>query len=130
MPQSSTARERVKKAVRARDGMRCTMCGKTNEQHVAAHGCVLEVHRTTPGSLYTIEGCVTVCRDCHHTLPRRKPGAPDLAYPTYPGRRTYRLPADLLGQLQKLAAKTRRRPAVEVELALVEHLKRAKRIAA
>lgn len=61
---------RIKHAVRARDGFRCTECGMTAEEHVALHGRNLEVHRIVPGSDYTPEGCVTLCRKCHGPKPR------------------------------------------------------------
>jgi cytochrome c553 len=71
----------LKKAVRARDGFRCAQCGLTNDEHRQRTGKQLEVHRLEPGSLYTMEGCVTLCRQCHGPQPRRKRGQPDLAHP-------------------------------------------------
>jgi hypothetical protein len=65
--------EIVKAAVRLRDGMRCIDCDMTNEQHVERYGCQLHVHRLTPGSPYSLEGCVTACVLCHkkrHRKPR------------------------------------------------------------
>lgn len=59
----------VKDAVRQRDGYRCVDCGKARE------GRALDVHRLVPGSAYTLEGCVTVCRGCHrkrHSKPKRE----------------------------------------------------------
>jgi hypothetical protein len=70
---------RVKKLVRARDGQKCTGCGMSSADHVDAYGRDLDVHRLTPGSLYTLEGCVTMCKACHAPQPRRKKGATDLA---------------------------------------------------
>jgi hypothetical protein len=78
-PQSPTVILRVKESVRARDGYRCTKCGLTQAEHVAMTGRRLDVHRVTPGSVYTPEGCVTLCRDCHRTEPKRAAGQPDLA---------------------------------------------------
>lgn len=49
----------LKDAVRARDGHKCVDCGAT------AGLRQLDVHRLVPGSLYTIDGTVTVCRSCH-----------------------------------------------------------------
>ncbi|HVL11504.1 MAG TPA: hypothetical protein VM529_03010 [Gemmata sp.] len=51
----------------------------TAAQHKAKSGRTLEVHRVVPGSLYTLEGCVTLCKACHGPQPRRKRGEPDLA---------------------------------------------------
>jgi hypothetical protein len=64
----------VKKRVRARDGHRCVKCGMTAEQHRAMYGRTLEVHRTTPGSIYLPELCVTLCCGCHYKEPKSKPG--------------------------------------------------------
>jgi len=70
---------RVKTAVRDRDGQKCAQCGMTAEQHKAKYGRTLEVHRVVPGSLYTLEGSITLCKLCHGPQPRRKKGQPDLA---------------------------------------------------
>ena len=78
--QSQTVIARVKEAVRARDGYRCAQCGLSQADHVARVGRRLEVHRITPGSLYSLEGCVTLCRDCHASRPRRDSGQPDFAH--------------------------------------------------
>jgi hypothetical protein len=59
----------VKEAVRKRDGYRCTRCGMTNDEHKAVTGRALEVHRLTPASAYTLEGCTTLCQRCHDTTP-------------------------------------------------------------
>lgn len=32
----------------------------------------LEVHRLDPGSAYTVEGSITVCKKCHGPLPRSR----------------------------------------------------------
>lgn len=60
----------IKDAVRTRDGYRCTECGLPNGDHIALTGRALEVHRLQPGSPYTVEGCVTLCRSCHGPKPR------------------------------------------------------------
>lgn len=60
----------IKAAVRARDGCCCTLCGMTGADHIRLYGFILDVHRNVPGSEYTIEGCVTVCRACHGPLSR------------------------------------------------------------
>ncbi len=64
----------IKAIVRYRDGFRCTECGMTNDEHIQVHGRSLDVHRLIPGSPYTIEGCVTLCRPCHRTKPRSPKG--------------------------------------------------------
>jgi hypothetical protein len=70
---------RVKAAVRERDDYACTRCGMGHEEHIAIYGKTFDVHRLTPGSFYTLEGCVTICRACHGPEPKRKKGEPDLA---------------------------------------------------
>jgi len=61
--------------------MCCTECGMTSEQHIAHFKRPLEVHRTTPGSVYSLEpgACVTLCRACHGPKPksRHKSGRSD-----------------------------------------------------
>ena len=84
---------KVKAAVRERDGFRCTKCGVSNEDHLATHGKSLHVHRLTPGSVYTLEGCVTLCIPCHVLEPKRKSGTRDLAYNFCPVRIRPRLAA-------------------------------------
>lgn len=74
--QSPTVILRVKEAVRQRDGYRCTKCGLPQADHVAQYGRRLDVHRLAPGSLYTPEGCVTLCKRCHGPEPRLKKGEP------------------------------------------------------
>jgi hypothetical protein len=55
----------IKRRVRERDGNCCTKCGLTSDKHIAKYGKGLEVHRVIPGSEYTLEGCVTLCKSCH-----------------------------------------------------------------
>lgn len=71
----------IKAAVRLRDGFCCTRCGLTNAEHRALYRRQLQVHRVTPGSLYSEAPgvCVTLCVKCHGPQPRRQPGQPDLA---------------------------------------------------
>lgn len=65
----------TKAAVRARDGFRCTGCGMTNDEHKARYkGKSLHVHRSSPGSEYTVDGCVSLCYVCHGPKPRSKVG--------------------------------------------------------
>jgi hypothetical protein len=63
----------VKAVVRHRDGYRCVECGMTAQEHVRVYGTTLEVHRLKPGWPYTVEGCVTLCRECHKRKPGRRP---------------------------------------------------------
>lgn len=55
----------IKAAVRERDGQRCTECGLTASQHKFLFRRTLDVHRKVPGSRYTVDGCVTLCQQCH-----------------------------------------------------------------
>jgi hypothetical protein len=64
----------LKAHVRARDGLRCTKCGVTNDEHLARTGGSLHVHRLQPGSAYTAEGCVTLCCHCHGPEPKSPRG--------------------------------------------------------
>jgi hypothetical protein len=73
---------KLKAQVRERDGLRCARCGMTNDQSRERYRRQLDVHRVQPGSVYSAEGCVTLCQGCHGPEPRRQPGEPDLAYPT------------------------------------------------
>lgn len=66
--------QEIKAAVRARDGHCCTQCGMTRAQHFARYERDLEVHRLDPGSPYTLEGCILVCRACHGPLPKLRRG--------------------------------------------------------
>lgn len=61
----------IKEAVRKRDGYRCRDCGMTQDEHIAATGKALDVHRLFPGFGYTIYWCVTLCRSCHGSKPKR-----------------------------------------------------------
>jgi hypothetical protein len=93
----------VKRLVRERDGYRCVHCGMTVEQHKKLCGRTLDVHRLIPGSVYTVEGCVTVCRGCHYKEPKSPPG-------TYAnGTGTLRLNPEWL-KLGRKVAKLRRQP--------------------
>ncbi len=68
----ATKANEVRKQVRLRDGA-CVVCGMTTEQHVEYYGRALDVHRIVPGSEYTLEGCVAVCRYCHGAMPKSRP---------------------------------------------------------
>jgi hypothetical protein len=37
----------------------------TEAEHRVITGGTLQVHRLKPGTQYTVEGCVTVCQECH-----------------------------------------------------------------
>jgi 5-methylcytosine-specific restriction endonuclease McrA len=105
--QSSVEILRVKRAVRERDGHRCTKCGMTAEEHERRYGRTLDVHRLMPGSLYSVEGCVSFCRPCHGPEPKRPRGAPDLATDKAP----VRLPRELFRKMKVIAAHRRIRLA-------------------
>lgn len=95
----------IKSAVRERDGQQCTKCGMTAEQHQQHYGRTLDVHRTTPGSEYSLdEGvCVTLCRSCHGPEPRRKHGE---RFKQETGiRRMVAVPLPWTSVLRKMAAK-------------------------
>jgi predicted amidophosphoribosyltransferase len=64
----------VKALVRHRDGYRCQECGMTARQHVRRYRRTLDVHRIVPGSPYTVDGCMTICRRCHGDKPKAAPG--------------------------------------------------------
>jgi hypothetical protein len=66
----------IKALVRCRDGYRCRICGMTARAHHRKYGQNLDVHRLTPGSGYTVKGCVTLCRKCHGPMPKLPRGAP------------------------------------------------------
>ncbi len=55
----------VKQQVRERDEHRCVDCGMTAEEQSGYFGRTLHVHRTDPGSSYTVGGCVSLCTCCH-----------------------------------------------------------------
>jgi hypothetical protein len=112
--------QRIKIAVRLRDGMRCIDCDFTNEQHVERYGRQLDVHRTTPGSPYSLDGCVTVCRPCH-----RKRQLQLLAL-GIKGRsdRIIRVPLPLVEQLDRLAERHVSNATIEAIAAIREYLER------
>ena len=59
----------IKDQVRERDGQKCCRCGLPDETYRAVTGRSLDVHRLVPGSLYTVDGCVTLCGACHKKTP-------------------------------------------------------------
>jgi hypothetical protein len=54
----------------------------TQEAHRAKFRNGLQVHRLTPGSAYSIDGCVTLCIPCHSSCPKRPYGSLNLPYRT------------------------------------------------
>ncbi len=69
----------MKSAVRERDGHACTKCNMTEAEHRELFGTDLHVHRLLPGSVYTLDGCVTLCMPCHGPEPRLGAHEMDLA---------------------------------------------------
>lgn len=63
----------VKQAVRARDHFCCLHCGMTQAQHYAIYGKDFDIHRTSPGSAYSVDPgvCETLCRPCHAAADKR-----------------------------------------------------------
>ncbi len=94
---SESAPWAVKAAVRKRDGNRCTECGITAAEHIRLAGKTLEVHRLVPGSPYTVDGAVTLCRSCHGP----KPKSP---YRTRGSRPVFKCPKSLYKKVQMIAA--------------------------
>jgi hypothetical protein len=114
----------IKAAVRERDGYRCTECGMTHVEHVALHGRALEVHRVVPGSKYTVEGAVTLCKACHGSKPKRKQGQPDLKRPGLQQPLFVEIEPVLREALDDAVAFERRTLTTVVSIALEEHLER------
>lgn len=65
--------QEIKAAVRKRDGFLCVDCGITQGQHIEHFGRGLDVHRLSPGSEYSIDGCVALCFSCHGIRHRKLP---------------------------------------------------------
>lgn len=111
----------VKHLVRERDSNRCTKCGAWDLVHVAQYGRRLEVHRLVPGSVYTVEGCVLLCKPCHSGEPKREKGTPDHASEDGGGC-FVRLPRCYKDALKRLKAKTRRETTVDIQIAVNDYL--------
>lgn len=113
----------IKKAARRREGYKCADCGMTNEDHINFYDRQLDVHRLVPGSEYTIDGCVTVCKKCHGKR-HRKINASGWQRPaSSPLGRRYigvHLEPIMWEALQELLTTTRRSISTEVTIAL-EH---------
>ena len=104
----------VKAVVRHRDGYRCTNCGMTAVEHIERYGRSLDVHRIVPGSEYTVDGSVTLCRPCHGPRPKRAKNQVN--------KRTIplgtRVTPDHWRALRLMVAQTRRTDSMELFLAL------------
>jgi len=85
--------------------MQCTRCGMTDTVHRAKYRRTLDVHRITPGSLYTVEGCITRCKTCHASEPQREPGTPDLANGPRDPAVSFVLRPDILERVRHQAAR-------------------------
>jgi hypothetical protein len=116
---TESQRQQIKAAVRARDG-RCTECGMSNEEHVSLCGKQLHVHRVQPGSPYSLEGCVSLCKNCHARAPKRKPGEND----TDSRGDMVRIPLTHYKKMQVLARRHDRRVSKEVKLALEDYMRK------
>lgn len=112
---------KLKASVRERDGRACTKCGLPNDEHQKRNGRSLDVHRKNPGSPYTPEGCVTLCRKCHGQEPRRAKGVVDAERPNTV---FLQLDDETAWRLEELIKRHRIRPkrAAVVAAALLELL--------
>lgn len=73
----------------------------TNEEHMERYsGRSLDVHRLVPGSDYTPDGCVTLCRKCHASKPKRPAGQGECS--------SFRPPLDIRQAVDDLAREQRR----------------------
>lgn len=107
----------IKATVRKRDGYQCTKCNMTRAEHFARYERDLEVHRLTPGSEYTLEGCITVCCSCHGSEPKRPRGS-------CRDRLAFHLEQPLLDAVESLVETTRPQPTITsvIVAALEEYL--------
>jgi hypothetical protein len=113
-------KEAVKAAVRQRDGYCCTGCGMCNQEHLKQFGQSLHVHRLKPGSLYTVDGCQSLCSKCHGRAIKRAPGDPELTTVKPPV--IIRLHEDLRKGLDALAARNASTVTSEIRIAIREYL--------
>jgi hypothetical protein len=116
---TESQRQQIKAAVRARDG-RCTGCGLSNQEHVALCGRQLHVHRVQPGSPYSLEGCVCLCKNCHAKAPKRKRGKDDLDS----RGDMVRMPFDYHKLLKVLSRRHSRSLTAELKLALDDYFQK------
>lgn len=120
--QTVTEMNAVKAAARERDGYCCTGCGMTNAEHLKQKGVSLHVHRMKPGSVYTLDGCTTLCNRCHGQAIRRGPGEPELAVKNPPFQ--LRLDTMLHKALKRLAERNASDMSEEIRIAVRERLER------
>jgi hypothetical protein len=116
---------RVKDAVRKRDGYQCRDCGMSQDEHIEIRGKQLHVHRLVRGTEYSVDG-FALCIDCHGARHRK---AGDLLR----GRAKtsslgVRLEASLVDRLAALAKENRRTLTAEVLLAIESYLRRPESI--
>ena len=80
------------------------------------HRIALDVHRIVPGSTYTVNGCVTLCRPCHRLKPRSEQGHSD--------SHTFSIPGDLYDALRALARRNHRTIKAQFEVIIEQGLER------
>lgn len=110
--------EVVRQAVRERDGYRCVRCAVTHEDCRRRYGRGLHVHRLTPGSQYTLDGCESLCPQCHVVAHGGQPG-PDSRRRSIPLRvqtrpSAFRISAEVLEWLDAIAADRSKRTGLTV----------------
>jgi hypothetical protein len=88
----------------------------TAVQHEAMFGRALEVHRLIPGSVYTVEGCITLCKVCHGPKPKRARLSRDFALLT--PKVICQFPAELLSLIDAEADDVGRTRTAEIVRAL------------
>lgn len=123
MAQTTPEILRIKANVRQRDGMRCTRCGITAEDHIDRTGRTLDVHRIEPGSVYSLEGCITLCRKCHGPEPRSKRQTGKGCLNHRMTKRYVSIPKRICDVLEAMGERNLLTLAQQVKEALVEYLK-------
>lgn len=117
----------LKDAIRDRDGNRCVDCSITIDAHIEWFGSTLAVHRLEPGSEYTMEGCVTVCRLCHAKRHRGINSPRAIAKRLGPKPRRYlsvKIPFGVRDTISELAARNATNAATEARRLIREGLER------